>query len=222
MNFIISQIDFIKNYGFSYIEGAFVTIELSLIGVFFGFIIGLIISLMKISEFKPFKIFASAYIEIIRGTPMLVQLFIFYFGLKAIIPANMDFLKNSIFLCSIAICINSSAYIAEVIRTGINSVDKGQLEAARSLGLSYKQSLKYVIIPQGIKTIIPSLGNEFIALIKETSIVLTVGVADLTYQATIIKGATFEAIRPFIYVGIFYFVLTFSLSKLIAKIERSL
>lgn len=222
MNFINSQIDFLKTYGFSYIEGLKVTMELSVIGVVFGFVIGLFICLMKMSSNKILNRISSAYVEIIRGTPMMVQLLIFYFGLKEIIPQNAGFLKNSIFLCSIAICINSSAYVAEVIRGGINSVDKGQMEAARSLGLTKKQAMKTIIIPQAIKNIIPALGNEFIALIKETSIVLTVGVADLTYKANVIKGATFEAIRPFIYAAVLYFALTFLLSKLMSRIERKM
>lgn len=222
MNFIQSQIEFIKTYGLSYLSGLFVTIELSLIGVIFGFLIGLLICFMRLSKSKTLQKIAFVYVDIIRGTPMLVQLLIFYFGLKKIIPPNTPILSNTIFLCSIAICINSSAYVSEVIRGGINSIDKGQMEAARSLGLNNKQAMKNVILPQAVKNILPALVNEFISLIKETAIVLTVGVADLTYQASVIRGATFKAVQPFIYAGILYYIMTSTLSRFMLSIERRL
>lgn len=222
MNFIKSQIEFIKTYGLSYMSGLFVTLELSLIGVVFGFIIGLGICLMRMSKNKALNKIAYVYVDIIRGTPMLVQLLIFYFGLKKVIPPNTFLFSNSIFLCSITICINSSAYISEVIRGGINSIEKGQMEAARSLGLNHKQAMKNVILPQAITNILPSLVNEFIALIKETAIVLTVGVADLTYEASVIRGATFKAVQPFIYAGILYYIMTSCLSRFMLVVERRL
>lgn len=222
MNFIQNQIDFLRQYGHSYLSGMIVTLELSFLGVILGFIIGLFICFLRFSKSKIVRNIGATYVEIIRGTPMMVQLLILFYGLKNIIPPNITFLRNSIFLCAIAICINSSAYVSEVIRGGINSVDKGQVEAARSLGLNHKQTMKNIVLPQAIKNILPSLVNEFISLIKETSIVLTVGVADLTYQANVIKGASFKAIQPFIYVAIFYFIMTFSLSKAMGALERRL
>lgn len=222
MNFIQSQIEFIKTFGKSYLSGAIVTLELSLIGVILGLLIGLLICFMRLSKSKILQRIATIYVDIIRGTPMLVQLFIFYYGLKSIIPQNTLFFRNSMFLCSIAICINSSAYISEVLRGGILSVNKGQMEAARSLGLSQKQAMQNVILPQALKNILPSLVNEFISLIKETAIVLNVGIADLTYSANVIRGTTFESIRPFIYSAIIYFVMTYSLSKAMKALERRL
>lgn len=222
MNFIQSQIEFIKTYGLSYLSGMLVTLELSLIGVVIGFLIGLLICLMRLSKSKVLQKIGFIYVDIIRGTPMLVQLFIFYFGLKSIIPTNFTFFRNSVFLCSIAICINSAAYISEVIRGGILSVDKGQMEAARSLGLNKKQAMRNVILPQAVKNILPALVNEFISLIKETAIVLNVGIADLTYRANVIRGATFDSIRPFIYSAILYYIMTSSLARAAGKLERRL
>ncbi|RVU54703.1 amino acid ABC transporter permease [Anaerosphaera multitolerans] len=222
MGFIESQIAFIKQYGIAYLLGVRTTLMLSLIGVVFGFLLGIIICLMRMSKNKVFSFFGSAYVEIIRGTPMMVQLLLIYFGLRSKIPPSLELLKNQILLCSVAICINAAAYIAELIRGGIESVDKGQFEAGRCLGLSEKQTMKAIIFPQALKNILPSLGNEFIALIKETAIVLNVGVADLTYMGNVIKGTTFEVFRPLMYAAILYFIMTFSLSKLMNKFERRL
>lgn len=222
MGFIESQITFITKYWQSYLSGAGVTILLSVIGVVLGSVLGIVVCLMRMSKSKLVRGISTAYVEIIRGTPMVVQLLIIYFGLKQIIPPNMELLRNSILLCSIAICINSSAYIAELIRGGIESVDKGQFEAGRCLGLSEKQTMRRIIFPQAFKNILPSLGNEFIALIKETAIVLTVGVTDLTYRANVIKGASFEVVRPLVYAAILYFIMTFTLSKVLGRVERSL
>ncbi|MDO5726230.1 MAG: amino acid ABC transporter permease [Tissierellia bacterium] len=220
--FFNTQISFIQKFGVAYLFGALRTLELSAIGVVFGFILGLLISLAALSNNKILKKLSKAYVEIIRGTPMLVQLMIVYFGLSSIIPESLGILRNKILLCSMAVSLNSAAYIAEVIRGGINSIDKGQMEAARSLGLNYKQSMKEVIIPQAIKNILPALVNEFIALIKETSIVFTVGVSELMFVAKAASGSQFNAVRPLLYVAFVYFILTYSLSKFMGKLERRL
>ncbi|MDO5041426.1 MAG: amino acid ABC transporter permease [Peptoniphilus sp.] len=220
--FIKEELEFIQTYYFAYLSGIGVTILLSILGVVFGTLLGLVLSVMRLSESKVMRLISKAYIEIVRGTPLMVQLLIVFFGLKLVIPENMNFLRNSIILCSVAIFLNAGAYIAEIIRGGINSVDKGQWEAARSLGLNKGQTLKKIILPQALKIILPSLGNEFIALIKETAIVIMVGVPDIIYKATAIKAKTFKAVKPMIYAAICYFILTFTLSKVMTAWERRL
>jgi His/Glu/Gln/Arg/opine family amino acid ABC transporter permease subunit len=220
--FIQTEIEFIRKYYYAYLSGIGVTILLSMIGVVFGSLLGLLIATMRLSEKKVLRGIARAYIEAIRGTPLMVQLLIIFFGLKVVIPKDMEFLRNSILLCSVAIIINAGAYIAEIFRGGINSVDKGQVEAARSLGLDKSQTLKKIVLPQAIKIILPSLGNEFIALIKETAIVIMVGVPDIIYKATAVKAQTFMPIKPMVYAAICYLILTLSLSKLMGVWERSM
>ncbi len=170
---------------------------------------------MKLSPFIPLKWLAVVYIEFIRGTPLLVQVFLVFFGTTAVLGLDISALVCGI----IALIINSAAYIAEIIRAGINAVDKGQMEAARSLGLNYKQSMKAVIMPQAIKNILPALGNEFVTVIKESSIVSIIGVSEIMYNAQVIQGASFDPFTPLIIAALFYFVLTFTLSRLLAYIE---
>lgn len=222
MSFLTSQINFLQRYFTAYINGAITTIELSIVGVLLGFTLGVLLALMKISKSKILNIIASIYIEIVRGTPMLVQIMIVYFGLKKVIPEQFTILTAPMFLCSLSISLNSAAYIAEIIRSGISSIDKGQMEAARSLGLNHKQAMKKVILPQAIKNILPALVNEFITLIKESSITYTVGVGELMYAGKSISSGIYEPVRPFIYTALVYFIMTFSLSKAMGRLERRL
>lgn len=222
MSFLTSQINFLQRYFPTYINGAITTIELSIVGVLLGFTLGVLLALMKISKSKILNIIASIYIEIVRGTPMLVQIMIVYFGLKKVIPEQFTILTAPMFLCSLSISLNSAAYIAEIIRSGISSIDKGQMEAARSLGLNHKQAMKKVILPQAIKNILPALVNEFITLIKESSITYTVGVGELMYAGKSISSGIYEPVRPFIYTALVYFIMTFSLSKAMGRLERRL
>ncbi|MBS6610312.1 MULTISPECIES: amino acid ABC transporter permease [Peptoniphilus] len=222
MSFLTSQINFLQRYFPAYINGAITTIELSIVGVLLGFTLGVLLALMKISKSKILNIIASIYIEIVRGTPMLVQIMIVYFGLKKVIPEQFTILTAPMFLCSLSISLNSAAYIAEIIRSGISSIDKGQMEAARSLGLNHKQAMKKVILPQAIKNILPALVNEFITLIKESSITYTVGVGELMYAGKSISSGIYEPVRPFIYTALVYFIMTFSLSKAMGRLERRL
>ena len=181
--------NFFTKYGSFFIKGIKDTILISSIGVILGSILGALIALMKLSKFKPLSWLASIYIEFLRGTPMLVQVFIVFFGTTAALGLDVSAL-----ICgTIALVINSSAYIAEIIRAGINAVDKGQTEAARSLGLNYSQTMKFVVMPQAIKNILPALGNEFVTLIKESSIVSTIGVERLCLMHKLCK--VFHSIR---------------------------
>lgn len=209
---------FISEYGSFFLKGIKITILISLIGVALGSILGAFVALMKLSKIKIISWIASIYIEILRGTPMLVQVFIVFFGITAALGLDISALVCG----TIALVINSSAYIAEIIRAGINAVDKGQMEAARSLGLNYRQTMKSVIMPQAIKNILPSLGNEFVTLIKESSIVSTIGVGEIMFNAQVVQGISFDPFTPLLVAAALYFVLTFVLTRIMNMIEGRL
>jgi polar amino acid transport system permease protein len=206
-----------KYYGF-FVDGTAITLLLSFFGVTFGAVLGVLFALMKLSKNRLLKGFSSSYIEIIRGTPLLVQLYIVYYGIPRLIGIDFEDLTLGI----IAISLNSAAYVAEIIRAGILSIDKGQMEAARSLGMSHKQSMTNIIIPQAFKNILPALGNEFIVLIKESAIVSIIGIHDLMYNTDTVRGNTFRPFTPLIVAAVIYFVITFTLSKLLGLLERRL
>ncbi|CAC7489296.1 ABC transporter permease subunit [Staphylococcus aureus] len=209
---------FISKYGSFFLKGIKITILISLIGVALGSILGAFVALMKLSKIKIISWIASIYIEILRGTPMLVQVFIVFFGITAALGLDISALVCG----TIALVINSSAYIAEIIRAGINAVDKGQMEAARSLGLNYRQTMKSVIMPQAIKNILPSLGNEFVTLNKESSIVSTIGVGEIMFNAQVVQGISFDPFTPLLVAAALYFVLTFVLTRIMNMIEGRL
>jgi polar amino acid transport system permease protein len=204
---------FLPNYYKFFISGTGYTLLLSALTVVFGLLGGLALALMKTSNNKILKAIAVSYIEFIRGTPLLIQLYIVYYGIM-----DIPMLAAGV----VAMSINSSAYIAEIIRAGINAVDKGQTEAARSLGLTKWLTFKEVIIPQAMKNILPALCNEFIVLIKESAIVSVIGIHDLMYNTDTVRGITFIAFEPLVIAALIYFVLTFTLSKVLGKIERRL
>lgn len=213
----------------TFLEGTFVTIVLSLSTVFLGCLIGLIVVLMKQSEMKPLNWIANAYTNIVRGTPMLLQLFIWLYGFPMIGLSftGLSFLGGTFgsreFITAIvALGINSGAYVSEVLRGGLESVDKGQIEAGRALGLSKRETMFSIIIPQAIRIVLPGLGNEFVTMIKESSIVSTVGVFDVMYTSNIVQASTYSIFEPLIVVGIIYYILTYSLTYLMKLLERRL
>ena len=214
----------LTEYGPLFIEGIKITIAFSAIAVLGGSLLGILLTIMKRSQLKIgrlniFSTIASIYIEIVRGTPILLQLYVFYFWIPDLLP----FLELSKFASiSLALIFNSAAYVSELFRAGIDAVDKGQTEAARSLGLSQTQAMQKIVMPQAIKNVLPALGNEFIMLVKETSLASTFFAGDIMTQYKIINGATYLIIEPLIIIGVIYFVLTFSLSKVIAVFERRL
>ncbi|HOV69939.1 MAG TPA: amino acid ABC transporter permease [Clostridia bacterium] len=193
------------------------TIYITAIAAFIGVVIGLIMAIAKIAGNKPIKKFAEWYISVIRGTPTVVQLIVIYF----IVLGSVRGLPKLV-IASIAFGINSGAYVAEIIRAGIEAVDKGQMEAGRSLGLSYGKTMRFIIIPQAIKNILPALGNEFIVLLKETAIVGYIGLQDLTRAATAIQTITYNPTMPMFTVAYVYFLMTMGLSFLLSKYERRL
>lgn len=206
-----------KYYGF-FIDGTVMTLLISFFGVIIGVIVGVVFALMKLSKSALLKGFAAAYIEIIRGTPMMVQMFIVYYGLPRL--TGLDF--EDLTLGIIAVSLNSAAYVAEIIRAGILSIDKGQMEAARSLGMSHWLAMTNIIIPQAFKNILPALGNEFITLIKESAIVSIIGIHELMYNTDTVRGNTFRPFSPLVVAAVIYFTITFTLSKLLGILERRL
>ena len=201
------------------IKGAGVTLLLSFITVFCGTILGSLLAMAKMSRFGPLRFVVSAFIEVIRGTPILLQLYVGYF----IVPLALPFLGMSTFASiAVALVINSSAYVSEVVRSGIQAVDYGQTEAARSLGMNKRQAMLQIVLPQAVKNILPALGNEFIMIIKETSLASTFFVGDLMTSYLTVKGATYLSFENLLIVGMIYFLLTFSLSKLVGRYERRL
>lgn len=198
-------------------EGVMNTLKLTAIAVFFGVILGTLVAMAKMCRFKVVRFFIGVYIEVIRGTPILLQLYIFYF----VLPQMLPFLALSPFMwVALALCINSSAYVSEVIRAGIQAVDKGQSEAARSLGLSGRQTMTRIVLPQAIRNILPALGNEFIMMLKETSLASTFFLGDLMTSYLLVGGATYLRFEALIIVGVIYLCLTFPLSKVVAAFER--
>lgn len=213
------DIEFIAKYYSYFLSGTFTTLTISFFGVIFGTLIGVFLALMKLSHNKLLRWLSTAYIEIVRGTPLILQIYLVYYGF----PMVFTFLPSGrLFLGTLAVLLNSSAYVAEIIRAGIQSIDKGQMEAGRSLGMPYGMTMKNIIIPQAFKNILPALGNEFIVLVKESAIISVIAVKDLMYNADTLRGITFKPFTPLIYAGIIYFIITFSLSKLIGILERRL
>lgn len=204
-----------KYYSF-FLDGAVFTIILAVFTVLFGVMLGVVLALLRISKNKFLNFIATVYIEFIRGTPLMVQLFIIYFGLPNLVGFNMPDMAAAI----MALSINSAAYVAEIIRAGIQAVDKGQMEAARSLGMTHAMAMRYIIIPQAVKNILPALGNEFIVVIKESSIVSVIGIGELMYNADTVRGNTYKAFEPLMVAAFMYFIMTFTLSKLMGRFER--
>ena len=235
-------------------QGLLITVLLSLFTVMIGFVLALVLALMRMSNFCPFRFLgltkdghlrdddgsfavklsrfnplaflATAYVEILRSTPVIVQVMIIYhgvFGLLFDLPAFtfFGFIKFERFFPGVvAMGMNSGAYLCEIIRSGLQSVDGGQSEASRSLGLNQVQTLKFIILPQAIRNILPAIANEFVVIIKESAITYTIGVQDIMFAANAVKGATFVVLEPLLVATAIYFCLCFPTSKIIAHFER--
>lgn len=198
------------------LAGAGVTIEITAIAVALGFIFGLITSVCRLSGVKILQVIAVCYVNIIRGTPMLVQIFLIYFALPMVIGERINPFVAAVAACSI----NSGAYVSEIFRAGIQSVDKGQMEAGRSLGLSWMQTMRYVIMPQAFKHVIPPLGNEFISMTKETSLVSVIGFEELTRRGQLIIAKTYGSFEIWLTVAAIYLVMTLTIARLVSYLER--
>ncbi|MGE4273044.1 MAG: amino acid ABC transporter permease [Desulfitobacterium sp.] len=201
------------------LKGAVITLELTAGAVAIGIVIGLFMSLMRLSGSRIVRGFAIAYIDFFRGTPLLVQILMVYFA----VPQLFDFQipNNYQFIAGIgAMGLNSGAYIAEIFRAGIQSIDRGQVEAARSLGMSQTQAMRYVILPQAFKRVIPPLGNEFIALLKDSSLVSIIALQDLMYTGKLIVSRTYQPFVIYMEVALIYLVMTLILSRFVSYTER--
>lgn len=210
--------EILVKYRFYYIAGIKITLALSFFSLIIGSTLGAFISLLKLSKFKFLRFISSVYIEIVRGTPMMVQISLVFFGSYVLFGVDM----NAFIAALIAVSLNSAAYVAEIIRSGIQSIDKGQMEASRSLGISHSQTMRHIIFPQAIKNILPALGNEFVTLIKETSVASTIGLAELMFASKTVQSASYKPFSPLIIVATIYFIFTFTISRLIGLLERRL
>ena len=208
-----------KDWKLFLITGLENTLILTIISVSLGTVLGTLVAMLKMSRLRVARFISSVYVEVIRGTPILLQLYVFYF----VLPNVFTFMKLSQFMwVSVALCINSSAYVSEVIRAGIQAVDKGQTEAARSLGLSEGQTMRKIILPQAVRNILPALGNEFIMMLKETSLASTFFLGDIMTSYLIVKGATFLTLEPLTIVAAIYLCVTYPLSKLVDKFGKKM
>ncbi len=198
------------------IEGALVTVKITALSVAFGIIIGLFAGIARISSFWPVRALAAIYVDFIRGTPLLVQIFLMYFALPVVTGMRIDPFIAAITACSV----NSGAYVAEIFRAGIQSIDDGQMEAGRSLGMTWTQTMRYIIVPQAFKRVIPPLGNEFIALLKDSSLVSVIGFEELTRRGQLIIARTYGSLEIWVSVAILYLIMTLTISRLVAYLER--
>ncbi len=216
--------------------GALATLQISIISIIIGCILGLTIGLARLSSVKLVRLAATAYIDFFRGTPLLVQIFIVYFGIPHLLRQTQTYLMDTfnmpqyltqfalpVFLAAVISCsLNSGAYIAEAFRAGVQSIERGQMEAARSLGMTSGQAMRYVILPQAFKVVIPPLGNEFIALLKDTSLLSVIGFEELTRKGQLTVGWSYAAFPIWITVAFLYLIMTFCFSRLVDYTERRL
>ncbi|HIT69099.1 MAG TPA: amino acid ABC transporter permease [Candidatus Aphodomonas merdavium] len=198
-----------------FFEGVGITLKLAFFTVLFGSLLGLIVAISRRTRILPLRWLMNAYVTFIRGTPLLVQVLLIVYGLPQL-GVRMERLT----MCVIALVINSGAYMAELIRAGLQSVERGQVEAAQSLGMNSSQTMLYIILPQAIKVTLPAMGNEFVAIIKESSILYAVGVYELTYQAYKLASVNYYYIETLIAAAIIYFVLTYVATWLLTLLER--
>ncbi len=213
---------FLPEYLPYFLTGTVSTVAIAFFTVILGVFIGIFIALMRLAKNPLLRFLSSAYVEVIRGTPVLVQIFIIYYGLPIHFPNTVIFgMDLSRFIPGvIALSINSGAYVAEIIRAGIQAIDKGQMEAARSLGLTNAMAMRWIILPQAIRNILPALGNEFVVVIKESSVVMIIGISELMFNTNIVRGATYIPLEPLYVAAAIYFLLTFTLSKVLGVAER--
>jgi glutamine transport system permease protein len=198
------------------LKGLQVTLYIFLIAILLGFLIGLVIALLRLAPLKILNWIAKVYVDAIRGTPFIVQLFFIYFGIN-----SLQFISlNSTTAGIITVAINAGAYFAEIIRAGIQSIDKGQTEAARSIGFTGAQTMRYIILPQAFRRMLPTITNQSIISLKDTSLLSVIGIADLTQQGQIQASATFEAFKIWLAVGIIYFIVIYLLTLLANFVER--
>ncbi len=201
-----------------YLSGLWGTLWISAVTVLLGLVLGMLVALMRMSRSKLLNAVSGVYIEVLRGTPILLQLYFFWIGLPKLVPFELSDTQCIV----VALAVNASAFISEIIRAGIAAVDKGQWEAARSIGLSETHVMTHVILPQAVKNILPALCNEFISTVKGTSLASIFFVGELMTSFKTVQSATFLALQSLTIVGVIYFILNFVLSRLLKILERRL
>ena len=199
-----------------FFQGLWTTLEITAFALLLGIVIGTLVALVRVMHVKVLDKIAKAYVDIIRGTPAVVQLVIIYYAILG--GVNLP----KVLVASVAFAINSGAYVSELIRGGILAIDKGQMEAGRSVGLTYATTMRYIIIPQAFKNVLPALGNELITLVKETSVVTVIGLRDLTKGAMIVQAKTYQALVPYVAIAAIYLVIVMFLTWIMGKMERRL
>lgn len=226
MGFLEVVVILVEKYHKFFLEGCKNTLILALFSVLIGTLGGTLLSLCRMSKFKPLKYIAVAIVEFVRGTPLMVQLMFIFYGLPMIgvTFSDISFIPNfSRFMAGVvAMSLNSSAYVSEIIRSGIQAVDPGQMEAARSIGFTYGESMRKVILPQAVKNILPALGNEFVTVIKESSIVSVIGIADLMFRTNDVIAVTYRSLQALLIAALLYFVMTFITGRLVSLAERKM
>ena len=196
--------------------GAGITIKITAMSVALGIFIGLFVGIARICRVRPLRWIAAVYVDFFRGTPLLVQIFLFYFAVPVITGQRIDPYVAAVGSCGII----SGAYIAEIVRAGIQSIDDGQMEAGRSLGMTWTQTMRYIIVPQAMKRVIPPLGNEFIALLKDSSLVSVIGFEELTRRGQLIIAKTYGSLEIWFSVAIIYLAMTLTISRFVAFLEK--
>lgn len=198
------------------------TLLLTLLSLVFAMVIGMIFALMNVGRSRIFNFIGTVYVDAVRGVPLIVLAYFIYFGIPAGVKAMgyTDFRLSALQAGTIALAMNCGAYMAEIIRAGIESVDIGQMEAGRSLGLTYGKTMRLIILPQAIRTMIPSIINQFIITLKDTSILSVIGFPELTNMGKTISGNTFKSLETWAVVGIMYMIVIVTLSKVAKRIER--
>lgn len=218
------------------LEGALHTLEITLIAITLGWIIGLFAGLARLSKKRTVRLLATCYIDFFRGTPLLVQIFMVYFGLPQILGAFQTFMMDQFNMAQIwesthinpfpaaiiSTSLNSGAYIAEIFRAGVQSIERGQMEAARSLGMTQAKAMRFVILPQAFKRVIPPLGNEFIAMLKDTSLLSVIGFEEMARNGQLIIAQTYKPFHIWLTVAFIYLLMTFVISRLVDYLERRL
>lgn len=222
---MINLINILTKYHVMLLNGAKITLIVSILTIFFGLILGTLMAFMKMSKIAPLRWLANVYVEFIRGTPVLVQISIVFYGLPMMginIPSIMVGSVDISRLVSgiVALTINTTAYVCEIVRSGIQSIDKGQTEGALALGMTNVRTRFCIVLPQAMKNILPALGNEFITIIKTSSQVSVIGIAELMYAADTIRGISFQPMAPLILVALIYFVITFIFSLILKWVEK--
>ena len=198
------------------LQGALVTLQITALAVGLGLVLGLIAALAQLSKIGILRILAKVYVDFIRGTPLLVQIFIIYFALPVIIGHRIDPFVAAVAACSI----NSGAYVAEIFRAGIQSIEQGQMRAGLSLGMTWGQTMRFIILPQAFKRIIPPLGNEFIAMLKDSSLVSVIGFEELTRSGQLVIAETYGSLEIWTAVALLYLVMTLSITRLVGYLEK--